>query len=69
MFEMTGSTLQKHTKQEILLIYFWQTGQLDLYSKVWSAMYENQKTQKLYVFMYIEYWVKTGQYVQYSQNK
>lgn len=32
-------------------------------------MYENHKTQKLYVFMYIEYWVKNGQYVQYSRNK
>lgn len=26
------------------------------------------KDQKMYVFMYIKYWVQTGQYVQYSQN-
>lgn len=31
-------------------------------------MSENEKIKKMYAFMYIKYWVKTGQYVQYSKN-
>lgn len=39
-----------------------------MYNKVWSATYENQKFKKMYAFsMYIKYWVKPGQYVQYSK--
>lgn len=39
-----------------------------MYSKVWSAMYENQKLKKnVCISMYIKYWVKPGQYVQYSK--